>query len=97
MKWLRPHAASLEIAWILRETCLEYTRNIIIFCMNRNADCTLCLIYSLIMFILDLKLSLTDLLFVYHWVDIVFLLLQICFFLMIFACLIWCLTSTVNS
>ena len=28
MKWLRSHAISVEIAWILRGTCVEYDRNI---------------------------------------------------------------------
>ena len=33
---LRSHATSVEIAWILQGTCMEYTRNIILFCLNMN-------------------------------------------------------------
>ena len=54
MKWLRSRATSVEIAWILQGTCIEYARNIILFLFEheregykRHADCTvLQLLYS---------------------------------------------------
>ena len=36
MKLLRSHANSVEIAWILRGTCVEYARDILFFCLNMN-------------------------------------------------------------
>ena len=47
VKWLRSHATSMEIAWILRGTCVEYARDIILFLFEHkregyklHTDCT---------------------------------------------------------
>ena len=38
MKWLRSHATRVEIAWILRGTCVEYARNIIPFLFEHKRE-----------------------------------------------------------